>query len=40
MFALDTNTVACFFKGMGGLGSRLPAVPPAETMVSTVLAFG
>ncbi len=24
MYALDTNTVAYFFKGMGGVGSRLP----------------
>lgn len=39
MYALDTNTVAYFFKGMGGVGSRLLAVPPSETMVSAVVAF-
>ncbi len=39
MYALDTNTVAYFFKGMGGVGRRLLAMPPAEIMVSTVVAF-
>lgn len=39
MYALDTNTVAYFFKGMGGVGARLLAVPPSEIMVSAVVAF-
>lgn len=39
MYALDTNTVVYFFKGMGGVGTRLLAVPPSETMVSAVVAF-
>lgn len=39
MYALDTNTVAYFFKGMGGVGSRLLAVPPSEIVVSTVVVF-
>ena len=39
MYALDTNTVIYFFKGMGGVGTRLLAIPPTEIMVSTVVAF-
>lgn len=39
MYALDTNTVVYFFKGLGGVGSRLLAVPPSEIMVSAVVAF-
>lgn len=39
MYALDTNTVAYFFKGMGGVGPRLLAVPPSETTVSAIVAF-
>ena len=39
MYSLDTNTVAYFFKGMGGVGTRLLAVPPAEITVSAVVAF-
>lgn len=38
-YALDTNTIAYFFKGMGGVAGRLLAVPPSEIMVSTVVAF-
>jgi len=38
-YALDTNTVAYFFKGMGGVAGRLLAVPPSEIVVSTVVAF-
>lgn len=39
MYALDTNTVAYFFKGMGGVGPRLLAVAPSEILVSAVVAF-
>lgn len=39
MYALDTNTVAYFFKGMGDVGTRLLAVAPSEIMVSAVVAF-
>ena len=39
MYALDTNTVAYFFKGMGDVGARLLAVAPSEIMVSAVVAF-
>jgi tRNA(fMet)-specific endonuclease VapC len=39
MYALDTNTVVYFFKGMGGVGARLLAVPPSEITVSAVVAF-
>jgi len=39
MYALDTNTVAYFFKGMGDVGTRLLTVPPSEIMVSAVVAF-
>ncbi|MSP70941.1 MAG: type II toxin-antitoxin system VapC family toxin [Myxococcales bacterium] len=34
MYALDTNTVAYFFKGMGGVGARLTAIPPGQIQVS------
>ena len=29
MFALDTNTLICFFKGPGHIEERLLAVPPS-----------
>ncbi len=39
MYALDTNTVAYFFKGMGDVGTRLLAEAPSEIMVSAVVVF-
>jgi tRNA(fMet)-specific endonuclease VapC len=39
MYALDTNTVTYFFKGMGDVGTRLLAVAPSEIMVSAVVVF-
>ena len=39
MYALDTNTIAYFFKGMGGVGMRLMAVPPGQVEVSAIVAY-
>lgn len=39
MYALDTNTIAYFFKGMGGVGIRLMAVPPGQVEVSAIVAY-
>lgn len=39
MFVLDTNSLICFFKGEGGVGSRLLATPPAEVAIPTVVLY-
>ncbi len=39
MYALDTNTIAYFFKGMGGVAERLAVVPPSQIEVSAVVAY-
>lgn len=39
MFALDTNTVIYFFKGMGKVKDRLLSVAPAEIAIPTVVLF-
>jgi len=39
MFALDTNTLMCFFKGMGLVGQRLLATPPSAVAVPSVVLY-
>lgn len=39
MFALDTNTVIHFFKGVGRVKDWLLAVPPAEIAIPAVVLF-
>ena len=39
MYALDTNTVLDFFKGKGGVGAKLLAVPPGEVALPAVAAY-
>ena len=39
MYALDTNTLIYFFKGMGRIAERLGEVPPEEVAVPTVVLF-
>ena len=39
MYALDTNSFVYFFKGMGGVGSRLLAVTPAEVRMPAVVLY-
>jgi tRNA(fMet)-specific endonuclease VapC len=39
MFALDTNTLMYFFKGMGRVAERLLATAPAEIGVPTVVVY-
>lgn len=39
MFALDTNSVIYFFKGMGRVAERLLATPPAEVGIPTVVVY-
>jgi tRNA(fMet)-specific endonuclease VapC len=39
MFALDTNTLSYFFKGLGSVGERLLATPPAEVAIPSVVIF-
>lgn len=36
MFLLDTDTLACFFRGRGRVGGRLLATPPAQVLVPAV----
>jgi tRNA(fMet)-specific endonuclease VapC len=38
-FALDTNTVIHYFKGMGKVGERLLATPPSDIAVPTVVVY-
>lgn len=39
MFALDTNTVVYFFKGLHGVGRTLLATPPSEIAIPCVVLF-
>lgn len=39
MYALDTNTVLDYFKGKGGVGAKLLAVPPSEVALPAVAAY-
>jgi tRNA(fMet)-specific endonuclease VapC len=39
MYALDANTVIHFFKGMGHVGRRLLATPPAEIAIPSVVLY-
>jgi len=39
MYALDTNTLIYFFKGMGDVASHLLATPPKEIGIPTVVLF-
>jgi len=39
MYALDTNTLSYFFKGIGQVAKRLLATPPSEIAIPTVVLF-
>lgn len=39
MFALDTNTLIYFFKGIGGVANRLLDTAPAEIAIPSVVLF-
>jgi tRNA(fMet)-specific endonuclease VapC len=39
MYVLDTNTLSYFFKGLGRVGERLLATPPAEIALSSIVLF-
>jgi tRNA(fMet)-specific endonuclease VapC len=39
MYALDTNTLVYFFRGEGGVASRLLAAPPRDIAVPSVVVF-
>jgi tRNA(fMet)-specific endonuclease VapC len=39
MFALDTNTVIYFFKGIGNVNERLLATPPSEIAIPAVVVY-
>jgi tRNA(fMet)-specific endonuclease VapC len=39
VFALDTNTVIYFFKGVGRVHDRLITVPPSEVALPSVVLF-
>ena len=39
MFALDTNTVIYFFKGLGRVNERLLGIPPSEIAIPAVVLF-
>lgn len=39
MYALDTNTVIYFFKGMGHVASHLFSVPPHEIALPSVVLY-
>lgn len=38
-YALDTNTLIYFFKGMGSINSRLLSLPPNQIGVPTIVLF-
>ena len=38
-WVLDTNTVIYFFKGMGRVGERLLATPPAQVALPAVVLY-
>ena len=39
MYALDTNTVSYFLKGIGRVGDRLLSTPPPEVALPSVVVF-
>jgi tRNA(fMet)-specific endonuclease VapC len=39
MFALDTNTLVYFFKGLGHVKERLLAVPPVDVAIPSVVLY-
>ena len=39
MYALDTNTVIYFFKGMGRVAERLGATPPCDVRLPAVVLY-
>ena len=39
MYALDTNTVIYFFKGMGRVGGQLLATPPSKVVLPAVVLY-
>lgn len=39
MYALDTNTLSYYFKGVGNVGERLLATPPAQIAIPSVVIF-
>jgi tRNA(fMet)-specific endonuclease VapC len=39
IYALDITTLGCFFRGEGGVASRLLATPPREIAVPSVVVF-
>ena len=39
MYALDTNTVIYFFKGMGRVGGQLLVTPPSEVVLPAVVLY-
>lgn len=39
MYLLDTNTLICFFKGMGDVAEHLLRVPPKEIAVPSIVLF-
>ena len=38
-YALDTNTLIYFFKGVGNVKNRLLSVPPSEIVVPAIVLF-
>jgi tRNA(fMet)-specific endonuclease VapC len=39
MYALDTNTLIYFFKGLGQVAARLLAIPPSEIAIPSIVVF-
>jgi tRNA(fMet)-specific endonuclease VapC len=39
MYALDTNSVVFFFKGMGRVAERLLAVPPGDVSIPAIVLY-
>ena len=39
MFALDTNTVIYYFKGLGGVSDRLLATSPREVVIPSIVVY-
>ena len=39
MFALDTNTLIYYFKGMGRVAEHLLATPPSKVVIPTVVVY-
>jgi tRNA(fMet)-specific endonuclease VapC len=39
MFALDTNSVIYFFKGMGRVADRLLEVPPSQVAIPAIVLY-